>query len=53
MKSVDKRLNEIDVRLSKIEVLLSNHMEHFNKYLYMLASALVSGSVAFVLTLLK
>lgn len=53
MKSVDKRLNEIDVRLTRIEVLLTNHLEHFNKYLFMLASALVSGSIAFLIALFR
>lgn len=52
MKTSD-RLNDIDIRLAKIELLLTNHLEHTKKHIYILSSAVASGAVGYLFHLLK
>lgn len=50
MKTSD-RLNEIDSRLTKIEVLLTNHLWHTRRTIYLLAGALLSASLSLAVKL--
>lgn len=52
MKTSD-RLNAMDVRLAKIELLLTNHLKHTERYIYILSSAVASVGVGYALSFIK